>query len=101
MKLLLLEKINYTSISVSILLGCSSSDSNNSSNSTSINPPTWIQGYWLQDDGSGGVTVLGLKATADDFYTTTNGSGNSIKTLIANVLQTGGTAIVNEEISDS
>jgi hypothetical protein len=96
-----MKKLITLAFAVSFLLGCSSSDSNNSSNSTSINPPTWIQGYWLQDDGSGGVTVLGLKATADDFYTTTNGSGNSIKTLISNVLQTGGTAIVNEEISAS
>jgi hypothetical protein len=86
---------------VTVLFGCSNSDLNNTSNSTSINPPTWIQGYWLQDDGSGGVTVLGLKVTSDDLYTTINGSGNSLKTLISNVLQSGGTAVVNEEISSS
>ena len=96
-----MKKLITLAFAVSILFGCSNSDSNNSSNSTSINPPAWIQGYWLQDDGSGGVTVLGLKVTSDDLYTTINGSGNSLKTLISNVLQSGGTAVVNEEISSS
>jgi hypothetical protein len=85
-----------------VLLSCS--DDNNSTSSTSINPPEWIKGYWLQqiDESTGEVTDLsGVRALNDDFYTTQLGSGNSMKALISNTLQAGGTVVVDEVITNS
>lgn len=82
---------------------CSNNEDNDgSSNSTSINPPVWIQGYWLMEVSSGDVTDLqGYKATKDDFYSTQIGTGNSMKTLISNTLQNGGAVGVEELVSDT
>jgi len=32
------------------ILGCSSDDSNSSTNNNTFNPPTWIQGVWLNSN---------------------------------------------------
>lgn len=94
-------------ISILLLLvlvcSCSKSDDNSSSSpKTSINPPSWIQGYWLREVGAGEVTDLqGLKATSNDFYFTQIGSGTSMKTLIDNVLLSGGNVVVDELISNT
>lgn len=91
-------------IFISILI---SSCSNNevvdgSSKSTNINPPAWIQGYWLMEVSAGEVTDLqGVKATKDDFYLTQIGAGNSMKTLVSNTLLSRGTAVVDELASDT
>lgn len=86
-----------------ILSACSrNEDVGTSSKSTNINPPTWIQGYWLMEVGVGEVTDLqGLKATKDDFYLTQIGAGNSMKTLVKNTLLSGGTAEVDELASNT
>lgn len=86
-----------------LLSSCSNNeDIGGSSNSTSINPPTWIQGYWLMEVSAGEVTDLqGYKATKDDFYSTQIGTGNSMKTLISNTLKSGAAAVVEESVSDT
>ena len=78
-------------------------DIDGSSNSTSINPPIWIQGYWLLEIGDNGdVTDLhGYKVTKDDFYLTQIGAGNSMKALISNTLKSGAAAVVEESVSDT
>lgn len=87
-----------------LICACSNSDDTNNSIAPSINPPSWIQGYWLRqvDATTGSVTDLqGIKAYNDDFYFTQLGSGNSMKALIASTVQSGGTAVVNEIITNS
>jgi hypothetical protein len=87
---------------ISILLSsCSNNeDIDSSSNSKSINPPSWIQGYWLMQVNELEVTDLqGYKATKDDFYSTQIGTGNSMKTLISNTLKSGAAAVVEESVS--
>lgn len=87
---------------LALVCSCSNSDASGNSSSTSINPPAWIQGYWLREVSDGEVTDLqGLKATSNDFYFTQIGSGNSMKTLINNVLLSGGTVVVDELISNT
>lgn len=55
-----------------LLSSCSNNEEiDSSSKSTNINPPSWIQGYWLMEVSAGEVTDLqGVKATKDDFYLT-------------------------------
>ena len=89
---------------ISILLSsCSNNeDIDSSSNSKSINPPSWIQGYWLMQVNELEVTDLqGYKATKDDFYSTQIGTGNSMKTLISNTLKSGAAAVVEESVSNT
>lgn len=93
-------------LSAFLITACSNNDdnTNNSASNTDLNPPSWIQGYWLLeiDSSTGEVTDLsGLKATNDDFYQTQLGSGTSLKMLIKNTIQSGGEAIVNEYITNS
>lgn len=45
-----------------LFMSCSGDD-DSSSNDTSINPPSWIQGVWLRESGSG----IGFEFTKDDF----------------------------------
>lgn len=86
-----------------LLSSCSNNeDIDGASNSTSINPPSWIQGYWLMQVNELEVTDLqGYKATKDDFYSTQIGTGNSMKTLISNTLKSGAVAVVEESVSNS
>ena len=88
---------------LALVCSCSKSDDNSSSSAkTSINPPSWIQGYWLMEVSAGEVTDLqGVKATKDDFYLTQIGSGNSMKTLLSNTLLSKGTAVVDELANDT
>lgn len=98
-------KTKFLLIIISILtFSCSSSDDNSTNNSNDLNPPSWIQGYWLLeiDSSTGEVTDLsGILATNDDFYQTQLGSGTSLKMLINNTIQNGGEAIVDEYITSS
>lgn len=86
-----------------LLSSCSNNEEiDSSSKSTNINPPSWIQGYWLMEVSAGEVTDLqGVKATKDDFYLTQIGSGNSMKTLVSNTLLSKGTAVVDELANDT
>ena len=86
-----------------LLSSCSNNeDIDGASNSTSINPPSWIQGYWLMQVNELEVTDLqGYKATKDDFYSTQIGTGKSMKTLISNTLKSGAVAVVEESVSNS
>ncbi len=86
-----------------IASSCSNNeDIDGASNSTSINPPSWIQGYWLMQVNELEVTDLqGYKATKDDFYSTQIGTGNSMKTLISNTLKSGAVAVVEESVSNT
>ena len=50
-------------LSALLIFACSSDDSDSSnSNGNSINPPAWIQGLWLYEDGT-----YGYDFRADDF----------------------------------
>lgn len=97
-----MKKIIYLFITL-LLISCSNNEVvDGSSKSTTINPPFWIQGYWLMEVSAGEVTDLqGVKATKDDFYLTQIGSGNSMKTLVSNTLLSRGTAVVDELASDT
>ena len=58
-------RISTVVILLTSLVCCSSDNSSaNSNNSTSIHPPSWIQGTWLL---SGGVIDSGFKFTSNDF----------------------------------
>ena len=94
-------KKNILFLLLALVCSCSNSDNSTGSSSTSINPPTWVQGYWLREvNVDGEVTDLqGLKATSNDFYFTQLGSGNSMKTLINNTLLSGGSVVVDEMIN--
>lgn len=50
------------------ILSCSSSDDNSNKSSTTLHPPTWIQGTWgeLYDDGT--VLSKDFKFTTNNFY---------------------------------
>jgi len=59
-----------TSFFILLLTSCSSSsDNGSSSNNGHLNPPTWIQGTWLQFINNGGQQVImgGFKFTNNDF----------------------------------
>ena len=85
---------------VLLFISCSGDD-DSSSNDTSINPPSWIQGVWLSED----YLELGIKSgyefTKDDFCTVINTSKTCNKASIDNFknIPNGG-ANVYEEISD-
>ena len=51
---------------LALVCSCSKSDDSDTTNSKSINPPTWIHGTWLLKDSS---VNSGFKFTSDDFCT--------------------------------
>jgi hypothetical protein len=40
-------------LSALLIFACSSDDSNSSANNNTFNPPTWIQGIWLNSNSAG------------------------------------------------
>jgi hypothetical protein len=96
MKKIILTILTFT------LVACSSdsSDSNNAPSNSSISPPTWIQGIWLQDNGNGGVGNFGFQFTSDDFITK-NLVDYSFKNQINTNLSAGVNSTVLETETDS
>lgn len=90
-------------ISIFLLLAfvssCSSSpdnSSNNSSSNSNINPPSWIQGTWIQDGGTGGY-----KFTSNDFILVGSSSQTSFANAVTQTKATGGNASVIETITSN
>ena len=81
-------------ILVVVCYSCSSSDDNNS-NSSQINPPSWIQGTWINDLGTGGFNF-----TTDNICVVTGNLQQCYKEILE---QTDGSVVeenVTEEITD-
>ena len=83
-----------------LFISCSGDD-DSSSNDTSINPPSWIQGVWLAEDSLELGVESGYEFTKDDFCTVMN----TIKTCNKASIDAfknipNGGANVYEEISD-
>ena len=83
-----------------VFISCSGDDGS-SSNDTSINPPSWIQGVWLAEDSLELGVESGYEFTKDDFCTVINTIKMCSKASIDNFknIPNGG-ANVYEEISD-
>jgi len=63
-------KTPFLVFSIGLLMLCScSSDDDDNSNSSSINPPSWIQGTWLESDEGPGI----FKFTSDNYCQGING----------------------------
>jgi hypothetical protein len=81
-----------------VATSCShSNDSVNNTNSSYINPPTWIQGTWIQE---GSTVGNGYIFTTNDFLLKNQTAGNtSFKQSIETTNSTGGNASATEEIT--
>ncbi|MDY3528638.1 hypothetical protein PG593_02445 [Riemerella anatipestifer] len=90
-----MRKILFLFVAIALLQNCSRDRENETSNpikkSQFFNPPSWIRGKW----GYGNVVVF--KFTNDDFFT----SSISHKGLLESTRSAGGTAVVDEDISNS
>jgi hypothetical protein len=82
-----------------LLLSCSGDDVSTTSNSSSINPPSWTHGSWTTVAGS--VTTIGLKFTSNDVCTINASNTSCNKELIEAFSSGGGHTEVEEEISDT
>ena len=88
-----MKKMLLVLFSTALLFGCSSDD-DVSDSKTSFNPPSWIQGRWLEET----IGTSGYKFTNNDFIlvvaTTEYSIGEQIKTLSKTEMEVN----VNEEI---
>ena len=79
-----MKKLIYLFLGL-LIVSCSSDDSSSSStsgsNSNSFNPPTWIQGVWLNDIGNG-TSSIGFDFRDDNVCSVTFGSAYCYKGLI-------------------
>ena len=83
-----------------LFISCSGDD-DSSSNDTSINPPSWIQGVWLAEDSLELGIESGYEFTKDDFCRVINTSKTCNKASIDNLKNIPNLgANVYEEISD-
>jgi hypothetical protein len=80
--------------SLFLMLSCSNSDDNNSSNSD-FHPPAWIQGNWLQE-GAGSFGVL-FSFTANDFCMTTMGLTKQCQQELVNQMRQPGNSVTVTE----
>jgi len=66
-----LKKLLYLFLAITII-SCGGDDDgnrNNDSNNLTINPPSWIQGLYLQEGDNGQVFPFGYEFKSDDFCT--------------------------------
>jgi len=71
-------------LSALFIFACSSDDNDsntNGSDDNSFNPPTWIQGVWLNDIG-GGLSSIGFEFRDDDVCNVTFGGNSCYKAII-------------------
>ena len=81
------------------IMSCSNSDSSGSSSNSYINPPTWIQGTWVQE---GSTIGNGYIFTSNDFLLKNAIGGNtSFKQAIETTIAAGGNADATEVITSS
>ncbi|AQY22880.1 hypothetical protein [Riemerella anatipestifer] len=95
-----MRKILFLFVAIALLQNCSRDRENETSNpikkSQFFNPPSWIHGKW----GHGNVVLF--KFTNDDFLLSSGGvSYISYKGLLQSTRSAGGTAVVDEDISNS
>lgn len=83
-----------------ILISCSNSENNPTTNST-ISPPSWIQGTWMGTDLNGNISSFGFRFTSDDFLLLNANQDFSFKQSIAQTISTGGNASVIQNISEN
>ena len=96
-----MKKLLFLFMLPALLFISCSGDDDSSSNDTSINPPSWIQGVWLREDYLELGVESGFEFTKDDFCTVMNTIKTCNKVSIDNFknIPNGG-ANVYEEISD-
>ena len=77
-----MKNLIYLALTV-LIVACSSNDggSTSGSNSNSFNPPTWIQGVWLNDIGNG-TSSIGFDFRDDNVCSVSFGSAYCYKGLI-------------------
>ena len=82
---------------LALVYSCSNSNDSGNSSSTSINPPSWIQGTWIQVGGSGGY-----KFTTNDLILIGSGSSQtSFSNAVNQTNASGGNATVHEIITSN
>jgi YHS domain-containing protein len=82
------------------LISCSSSDSDNNSNS-SLHPPSWIQGTWAQVITDPIIIIPFCKFTSNDFCLIASNLETCIRQPLENASQSGANVNVDETISDT
>ena len=88
-----MKKLLLVLFSAVFLFGCSSSDGNSGSN-TSFNPPSWIQGRWLEEN----LGVSGYRFTNNDVMLVITTTEFSIGGQIKSANNVGVKTSINEEI---
>ena len=76
-----MKKLLLLSLTI-LLFSCGDSDSN-SSNNVSINPPSWIQGVWVDEDNLSIGQRIGYEFKVDDICEVFYNSANCNKEILA------------------
>ena len=66
-----MKKLLYLFLAI-VIISCGGDDDGNTNNNSSnltINPPSWIQGIYLQEVANGEVGPIGYEFKSDDFCT--------------------------------
>jgi hypothetical protein len=84
--------------SLFFLLSCSSADED--LNSSDFNPPAWIQGTWMQEGGTQGIS-MGFRLSTHDLCTIIITAEQCQQELLNLIRKSGQTVSVNETISNS
>ena len=90
-----MKKLFLVLFSTVFLFGCSS-DGDSGSN-TSFNPPSWIQGRWIEEN----LNFMGYRFTNNDVMLITGTSESSFGEDVKFFNNAGGDASINEEINSS
>lgn len=90
-----MKKLLLVLISTVFLFGCSSDE--DSGSNTSFNPPSWIQGKWLDKD----YPIMGYRFTNNDVLSILQTTEFSFGEQIKSVNIAGANTSINEEIKTS
>ena len=80
------------------IFSCSSSDDSGNQNQSSINPPNWIQGSWLLQDGT---INSGFRFSSDDFCLILVTGQNCFKESVRLTKNSGGLTNVKEIVTNN
>jgi hypothetical protein len=83
-----------------LLFSCSSSSDDKNSSKSDFNPPDWIQGTWILEDGTSSNS-MGFKFSSNDFCTSVLTIEQCQQPQIDLIRKGGQTATVEETISNS